>query len=85
MSDENFSQILRDLSREYFNREISLEDYRSKRKQILDVLDREYNGAEIHGENNWVGQTDTQPDFRKENRQGLVNTIAFHRNPDAKK
>lgn len=78
MSDSSYSEILRDLSRSYYNRSLSREDYRARRRQILDAIDQQYNGVEIdtvsaHGVSSdtgsmttvFYGPTDTQPNFRK--------------------
>lgn len=78
MSDSSYSEILRDLSRSYYNRSISLEDYRAQRRQILNAIDQQYNGVELGvvtelgvssdtGSMTTVfyGPTDTQPNFRK--------------------
>ena len=46
MSEENFSLMLRNLSDDYYNNRIAFEEYRSRRKIILDKIDEEYNGSE---------------------------------------
>lgn len=37
--------MLRNLARDYFNRQLTLADYRARRKRILDEIDEEYNGV----------------------------------------
>lgn len=44
MSDTNLSAMLRNLSREYYQKRISFKDYRAQRKIILDKIDEEFNG-----------------------------------------
>ncbi|TVZ38915.1 hypothetical protein P886_3299 [Alteromonadaceae bacterium 2753L.S.0a.02] len=80
MSQSNsYSEMIRELSRAYYNRSLALQDYREQRKQILDAVDHEYNGIQIDGyepqpknpdsDNSmttvFYGPTDTQPNFRK--------------------
>lgn len=78
MADSSYSEILRDLSRSYYNRSISQDDYRARRRQILNAIDQQYNGVELGvvtepGIRNdtgsmttvFYGPTDTQPNFRK--------------------
>ncbi|WP_139309939.1 hypothetical protein [Teredinibacter haidensis] len=44
MPDTSFSKIITELSNDYYNRSISLEEYRSRRRDILDEIDTKYNG-----------------------------------------
>ncbi|ACR10700.1 hypothetical protein [Teredinibacter turnerae] len=75
----SYSEMIREISRAYYNRSLTLDEYRSERKWILDAVDSEYNGIEIRGLNTapgepdktnsmttvFYGPTDTQPNFRK--------------------
>lgn len=75
----SYSEMIRDLSRAYYNRAMSLADYRRERKSLFDAVDSEYNGVEISGMDQrpetsgnknsmttvFYGPTDTQPNFRK--------------------
>ena len=42
----SYSQILSELSLDYYNREISIDEYRLRRRKTLNSLDCEHNGAE---------------------------------------
>ncbi len=81
MKDANYSESLRNLSREYFNRILSFDSYRLKRKQLLDLVDQGYNGAQILQANENYSETDTQPDFRKVSKQ-KVETMAIRQGLD---
>lgn len=81
MTDANYSEMLRNLSREYFNRILSFDSYRMKRKQLLDLIDQGYNGAQILPANENYSETDTQPDFRKASKQ-KVETLAIRQGLD---
>ena len=40
----SFSQMIRNLSYDFYNRTITAAEYRARRKKILDDIDAEYNG-----------------------------------------
>lgn len=79
MTNQSYSELLHELSRNYYNRSIGIADYRAQRKHILDTIDSQYNGVEIDGMESasavqgddegmstvFYGPTDTQPNFRK--------------------
>lgn len=69
MSEENFSLMLRNLSDDYYNNRIAFEEYRSRRKIILDKIDEEYNGSE-------------QIDDNTEELSILMQTIKFFKSSD---
>ena len=48
MSNEWFSAELRNFINQYNAGHISFEDYRSRRKILLDRMDEEYNGADFN-------------------------------------
>lgn len=81
MNEANYSELLRNLSREYFNRIVSFDSYRIKRKQLLDLVDQGYNGAQILQVSENYSETDTQPDFRKTSKQ-KVETLALRQGLD---
>ncbi len=81
MSEANYSELLRNLSREYFNRMLAFDLYRKKRKHLLDLIDQGYNGKEIVQAIDSYSETDTQPDFRKLSKQKL-DTPSLHRGLD---
>jgi hypothetical protein len=81
MIEANYSESLRNLSREYFNRLLSFDSYRMKRKQLLDLVDQGYNGAQILQVSENYSETDTQPDFRKTSKQ-KVETLALRQGLD---
>ena len=43
--EKNFSDEIKKLSYDYYNRNLSFEDYRSQRDRLIDDMDREFNGA----------------------------------------
>ncbi|SMF29977.1 hypothetical protein SAMN02745866_01943 [Alteromonadaceae bacterium Bs31] len=79
MSESSYSEILRELSRNYYNRSISINEYRVERHQVLDAIDHQYNGVDIEGlqlppgskypeqsmTTAFYSPTDTQPNFQK--------------------
>jgi len=69
MSEENFSVILRNLADDYFNDRIPFNEYRSKRKIILDKIDEEFNGIE-------------QVDNVEEKSSIFMQTIKFFKGSD---
>jgi hypothetical protein len=46
MNKKNYSEMLRALTKEFYHSHISFEEYRERRKGILDAIDFEYNGAQ---------------------------------------
>lgn len=44
MQDTSFSAMLQSLSNDHYNRVISMQEYRARRKKILDDIDRYFNG-----------------------------------------
>jgi len=49
MAETSYSEILRELSRKYYNRSIGIDDYRLDRREVLNAIDHQYNGVEIKG------------------------------------
>jgi hypothetical protein len=45
MNSESYSEMLRQLSKEYYQSHIGFAEYREQRKVILDAIDTEYNGV----------------------------------------
>jgi len=43
--EKSFSDDIKKLSYDYYNRNLSFEDYRVQRDQLIDDMDREFNGA----------------------------------------
>ncbi len=72
MSDTNLSAMLRNLSREYYQKRISFEDYRAQRKIILDKIDEEFNGQHA---------TETQAD-NSATSSIFIRAINFFKNTD---
>jgi len=79
MAESSYSEILRDLSRDYYHRRISVDEYRSKRREVLDAVDQQYNSVDVTNtpptspgsqyDNQsmttvFYGPTDTQPNYR---------------------
>lgn len=46
MQSRSFSAMLQELSSNYYNHLISFQDFRGKRREILDQIDAYYNGAD---------------------------------------
>lgn len=72
MSETSFSEMLRSLSKEYYQSHIGFEEYRAQRKNILDKIDEEINGRKA---------TDPQID-EAEDSSRTMNTIAFFKSTD---
>ena len=72
MNDLSYSESLRELSKDYYQHHISVEEYRSNRKLILDKIDEEFNGVKPE-----VTSTDNQ------DTSLFMKTIAFFKNTDA--
>ena len=73
MSDISYSEKLRYLSKDYYQHHISLEEYRTQRKTVLDMIDEEFNGRKMNDEQ--TGKT--------EDSSILMKTIAFFKNTNA--
>jgi hypothetical protein len=50
MNETSFSEMLRRLSNDYYENIIGFDEYRSKRKNILDKIDREINGRTVNAQ-----------------------------------
>lgn len=76
MSDISYSAKLRDLSKEYYQNHIRLEEYRSLRRVVLDKIDEEFNGRrpEVVSDELENKSVDDSSVFMK--------TIAFFKNND---
>lgn len=76
MSDISYSAKLRDLSKEFYQNHIRLDEYRSQRKIIIDKIDEEFNGRKTDDmmDEPEVGGTSQSSVFMK--------TIAFFKNND---
>lgn len=76
MSDLSYSAKLRDLSKEYYQNHIRLDEYRSQRKIIIDKIDEEFNGRKT---DDLVDEPEVE-----DNSQSSVfmKTIAFFKNND---
>jgi len=47
MSDHTYSELLRELSKNYYQNHIGFTEYRAKRKEVLDLIDAEFNGQHV--------------------------------------
>lgn len=72
MNDTNYSVMLRDLADDYYSQKISMAEYRSRRTQILDKIDAEYNGRKIANDEPRPGTAEDDSFFMK--------TVAFFKN-----
>jgi hypothetical protein len=43
--EQQYSDQIKKLSQDYYNRNLSLEEYRLQRDKLIDQMDREYNGV----------------------------------------
>lgn len=80
MSDISYSAKLRDLSKDYYQNHIRLEEYRSKRKLIIDKIDEEYNGRKTTGAT--LDSDTNESDNTHEDSSVFMKTIAFFKNSD---
>ncbi len=64
----DFSRQLRELSDDYANQRILLEDYRAQRKVVLDEIDLIKNGVDIHNQNMNSQEPDTLIDSDQTNQ-----------------
>jgi hypothetical protein len=72
MTELSLSEMLRALSKEYYQCHIGFDEYRARRKVILDRIDEEYNGRKL---------SDAQTgDAEYSSRH--MNTIAFYKSTD---
>lgn len=72
MSDISYSKKLRELSKDFYQNHIQIDEYRSRRKIILDKIDEEFNGRKIE-----TSEVDTSDDSSI-----YMSTIAFFKNTD---
>jgi hypothetical protein len=72
MDDKSISEMLRDLSMDFYQNHIGFNDYRRQRKEILDNIDLQMNG--IQKKDDEQGEDDTNSLF--------MQTITFLQNQD---
>lgn len=78
MTEISYSLLLRNLSDDHFCRQITFEEYRVLRKQILDNIDVEFNGLKlIPDPTEAIEHEDVE-----EPTQDFMQTIAFYANKD---
>ena len=76
MSDISYSAKLRDLSKEYYQNHIRLDEYRSQRKIIMDKIDEEFNGRK-------TDDMVDEPEVEDTSQSSVfMKTIAFFKNND---
>jgi len=76
MSDISYSAKLRDLSKEYYQNHIRLDEYRSLRKVVIDKIDEEFNGRKAE-------EMSSEPDTKSiDDSSVFMKTIAFFKNND---
>jgi len=80
MSDISYSAKLRELSKDYYQNHIRLDEYRSQRKLIIDTIDEEFNGRRI--ESNQLDTNATNTDQAADDSSVFMKTIAFFKNSD---
>ena len=72
MSDDSFSTRLRNLSTDYYQNLVSFEEYRMRRKSLLEQIDEEFNGQVIQQSQQHEPE---QPSI-------FMKTVAFFANTD---
>jgi len=77
MSDISYSAKLRDLSKEYYQNHIRLEEYRSLRKVVLDRIDEEFNGRKAE-----ESSSEESDNKSVDDSSVFMKTIAFFKNND---
>ncbi|VAW59514.1 hypothetical protein MNBD_GAMMA08-839 [hydrothermal vent metagenome] len=79
MSDISYSAKLRELSKDYYQNHLRLDEYRAQRKEIIDKIDEEFNGRKTE-----VVEDITQKQEKKtlEESSVFMKTIAFFKNND---
>lgn len=45
--EQQYSDEIKKLAQDYYNRSLSLEEYRRQRDKLIDQMDREYNGISM--------------------------------------
>ena len=71
MSEIGYSLLLRNLSNDYYRRNLGIEDYRAHRKKILDRIEHEFNG-----------RGSQQSSDEEDESTGFMQTVAFMANAD---
>jgi len=46
MTDTHYTTTVKNLFQEYYKRNLTMGEYRAKRKLVIDQMDREFNGAQ---------------------------------------
>ncbi len=80
MQRTSFSQMIRNLSYDFYNRTITSAEYRARRKKLLDEIDAEYNGHSSDDEDlttfrmekpagTVASQTDTERNYFRPSRE----------------
>ena len=80
MSDISHSAKLRELSKDYYQNHIRLDEYRSRRKLIIDKIDEEFNGHKTTGAA--LDSDMNESDNASEESSVFMKTIAFFKNSD---
>lgn len=50
MLETKYAALIKNLFQEYYQRNISMGEYRAQRKRILDQMDEEFNGVKNRGQ-----------------------------------
>jgi hypothetical protein len=73
--EASYSQMLGDLSNDYYQNRIEFEEYRNRRKMILDKIDVEFNGD----------KPEIEVIVNQDQKSEFMQTIAFYQNSDVEK
>ena len=75
MIESSYSRMLRNLSNDYYQNRIEFEDYRNRRKMILDKIDVEFNGD----------QPGVEVTVDQDQKSEFMQTVAFYQDGDVEK
>lgn len=50
--EQDYAETIKKLVSQYYNHEINYNDYKAKRKQIIDLMDDEFNGSNYYSLSN---------------------------------
>ncbi len=79
--DKCYSTKLRALSKDYYQNRLEISEYRSKRKIIIDKIDREFNGQVTEKKITSIKLKSEADDI--DETSIIMKTIAFFKNKDS--
>jgi len=82
MSDISYSAKLRELSKDYYQNHLRLDEYRAQRKEVIDKIDEEFNGRKIDVTEKRPKEPVEKQDNKHNDSSVFMKTIAFFKNSD---